>query len=186
MRKLSVFSLVTLDGFFADKNGDMSWAHKSDSEWNAFSADNASGGGALVFGRITYEMMESFWPTPQAMQTAPVVAEGMNNMPKVVFSRTMDKASWKNTRLVKGDPATEMRKMKNEPGPNMVIMGSGTIVSQMAEAGLIDEFKIVVNPLVLGQGKALFSGIQKKLTLKLTSTRAFGNGNVLLCYEPTA
>jgi dihydrofolate reductase len=91
MRKVVAFESVSLDGYFADVNGDMSWAHKQDAEWNAFVGGNASGGGALLFGRVTYELMASFWPTPAAMERAPVVAEGMNNMPKVVFSRTLTK-----------------------------------------------------------------------------------------------
>ena len=186
MRKLVVFNHVTLDGFFVDSDGDMSWAHKDDAEWNAFAAENASGSGQLIFGRVTYELMAGFWPTPFAMESMPAVAEGMNNMPKVVFSRTLDKASWKNTKLVKHDIAAEMRKMKKEPGPDMVILGSGSIVSQMAQEGLIDEYQVVVNPLVLGKGRTMFDGITKRLPLKLTKTRAFGNGNVLLCYEPAA
>ena len=120
------------------------------------------------------------------MQNFPVVAEGMNKLPKVVFSRTLDKASWNNTKLVKDDIAAEVRKMKKEPGLGMVIMGSGSIVSQLAEAGLIDEYQIVVNPVVLGKGKTMFDTIKEKLTLKQIKTRTFGNGNVLLCYEPMA
>lgn len=188
MRKLVVFNQVTLDGNIADANGDMSWAHKDrqDAEWNAFVADNASGGGELVFGRITYELMASYWPTPMAMKNDPVVAERMNNLPKVVFSRTLGKTSWKNTKLVKGDVAAEIRKMKQEPGPGLAILGSGSIVAQLAQEGLIDEYQIVMNPVALGKGKTMFEGIKGKLTLKLTKTRAFGNGNVLLCYEPMA
>jgi dihydrofolate reductase len=186
MRKLVVFNHVTLDGYFTDMNGDMSWAHSDDAEWNAFVADNARGGGVLVFGRITYDLMTSYWPTPLAIENDPVVAERMNNLPKVVFSRTLDKASWNNTKLVNGDPAPEIRKMKQEPGEDMVIFGSGSIVSQLAQEGLIDEYQIVVNPIVLGKGRTMFDGIKEKLTLKLTKTRSFGNGNVLLCYEPMA
>jgi len=186
MRKLIVFNQMTLDGFIADRNGDMSWAHKHDEEWNAFVQGNASGGGELLFGRITYELMASFWPTPVAMQNFPVVAEGMNKLPKVVFSRTMDKASWNNTKLVKDDIVAEVRKMKKEPGLGMVIMGSGSIVSQLAEAGLIDEYQIVINPVVLGKGKTMFDTVKEKLTLRQIKTRTFGNGNVLLCYEPMA
>jgi len=110
----------------------------------------------------------------------------MKKLPKVVFSRTMDKASWNNTKLVKKDIAVEVRKMKKEPGLGMVIMGSGSIVSQLAQEGLIDEYQIVINPLVLGKGKTMFDTIKEKLTLKQTKTRTFGNGNVLLCYEPMA
>jgi dihydrofolate reductase len=116
----------------------------------------------------------------------PSVAEGMNQSPKIVFSRTLDKASWNNTRLVKGDIATEMRKLKNEPGPGMAILGSGSIVAQLAQERLIDEFQIVVNPIALGNGKTMFNGIKERLPLKQTSTRTFGNGNVLLCYQPSA
>jgi len=186
MRRLVVFNMTTLDGFIADLNGDMSWARKQDAEWNAFAQANASGGGELLFGRITYDLMTSYWPTPQAMKNNPIVAERMNNLPKVVFSRTLEKASWNNTKLVKGDIAAEVRKMKKEPGPDMVILGSGTIISQLAPEGLIDEYQIVVNPVVLGRGKTMFDGIKKRLTLKLTKTRIFGNGNALLCYEPMA
>jgi dihydrofolate reductase len=186
MRQLIVFINVSLDGYFTDSNGDMSWAHKQDAEWNAFVQENAGGGGELVFGRVTYEMMASFWPTPQAIQTMPAVAEGMNQSPKLVFSRTLDKASWNNTRFVKGDIAAEMRKMKNEPGPGMAILGSGSIVAQLAPEGLIDEYQIVVNPVALGKGRTIFDGIMDKLTLKRTKTRTFGNGNVLLWYQPLA
>lgn len=186
MRKLVVFNQVTLDGYFADMNGDLSWAHKNDAEWNAFVADNAKGGGLLLFGRITYELMASYWPTPYAIENDPIVAKQMNNLPKVVFSRTMDKALWSNTKLVKSDMAPEIRKMKEEPGEDMVILGSGSIVSQLAQERLIDEYQIVVNPVVLGKGRTMFDGTKEKLTLKLTKTRTFGNGNVLLCYEPMA
>jgi dihydrofolate reductase len=164
----------------------MSWAHKQDAEWNTFVQENARGGGELLFGRITYELMTSYWPTPYAMRNDPIVAERMNNLPKVVFSRTLEKASWNNTKLVKGDMAAEIRKMKKGPGENMVIFGSGSIVSQLAQEGLIDEYQMVVNPVVLGKGRTMFDGIKEKLTLKLTKTRTFGNGNVLLCYEPMA
>ena len=186
MRSLTVFNHVTLDGYFVDANGDMSWAHKdpNDAEWNAFVAENASGGGELVFGRITYDMMAGFWPTPAAIQSFPVVAERMNNLPKVVFSRTMDKASWNNTRLMKGDLAAETRKLKSEPGTGLVIFGSGSVVAQLAQEGLIDEYQLVVNPIVVGKGRTMFDGIKKKLALKLKRTRTFANGNVLLCYEP--
>lgn len=184
MRKLIVFNNVSLDGFFVDLNGDMSWAHNNDAEWNAFTSENAGGSGVLVFGRVTYDMMASFWPTPRAMEMMPAVAAGMNSMPKVVFSRTLNAASWNNTKLIKSDVIAAMRKLKQEPGPDMVILGSGSIVSQFAQEGLIDEYQIVVHPLVLGKGRTMFDGVKEKLSLKLTKTRAFSNGNVLLCYEP--
>lgn len=184
--RLIAFEQVSVDGFFTDARGDMSWAHKQDPEWNEFAASNAKGGGTLLFGRVTYEMMAAFWPTPAAREVNAAVAEGMNEMPKFVFSRKLAKASWSNTTLVKTDPVAAVRKMKKEPGPDMVILGSGSIVSQMAQAGLIDEYQIVVDPIVLGKGRTLFEGVKKKIALKRTRTRAFGNGNVVLYYEPVA
>jgi dihydrofolate reductase len=186
MPKIIVFNQVTLDGYFVDMNGDMSWAHKNDAEWNAFVADNAKGDATLLFGRITYELMAGFWPTAEAMKSMPVVAERMNALPKVVFSRTLDQASWNNTKLVKSDMVAAIRKMKKEPGNDMVIMGSGSIVSQLTQQGLIDEYEVVVNPLVLGRGRTMFEGVKEKLNLKLIKTRSFSNGNVFLCYEPEA
>ena len=186
MRKLKVFNQVSLDGYFSDGHGDMSWAHKQDAEWRAFTEEHARGGGELVFGRVTYELMASFWPTPAALKTAPAVAERMNSLPKVVFSRTLDRASWNNTRLIKGDLAAEVRKLKAEPGPDMVIMGSGSIVSQLIDARLIDEVQIVVNAIVLGSGRTMFEGVKERADLRLKKTRSFSNGNVVLWYEATA
>lgn len=186
MRKLVVFNSVSLDGYFVDMNGDMSWARNArpDAEWDAFVADNAKGGGLLLFGRITYTLMASYWPTQLALDNDPIVAERMNDLPKVVFSRTLDQVAWNNTRLVKGDLAAEVRKMKTEPGPDMTVFGSGSIVSQLAQEGLIDEYQLVVIPVVLGKGRTMFEGIKDKLNLKLTKSRAFDNGNVVLSYEP--
>ena len=188
MPKLTAFIQVTLDGYFAATNGDISWAHKDrdDAEWNAFVAGNAKGGSRLVFGRVTYELMANYWPTPLAVNNDPVIAEQMNNLPKVVFSRTLDNASWNNTKLVKGDIAAAIEKMKKEPGPDMAILGSGSIISQLAEQRLIDKLQIVVNPLVLGKGRKLFDRLDATLALRLLKTRVFGNGNVMLCYAPVA
>ena len=128
--------------------------------------------------------MASYWPTPQAMRNMPAVAEGMNKMPKIVFSRILDKVTWANTKLLKGDLAAQVRKMKSEPGPEMVILGSGSIVVQLAQEHLIDEFQVAVIPIVLGKGRTMFDGIKEKLPLRLTKSRAIGNGNVVLNYEP--
>jgi dihydrofolate reductase len=188
MRKLIVFNHVSLDGYFVDVKGDMRWAKADpqDPEWNAFVAENAGSGGTLVFGRVTYDMMASFWPTPAAAAMMPVVAERMNSAPKVVFSRTLKEASWSNTTLVQDDLVAAVRRLKGAAGDGMVILGSGSIVAQLAAAGLIDEFQLVVNPIALGGGRTMFAGLKQQLRLKRTKTRAFGNGNVLLCYEPAA
>ena len=185
MRKLNAFIHVTLDGFFTDAKGDMSWAHRGNDnpEWSKFVAGNAKGGGALVFGRVTYEMMAGYWPSDMARQQNPVVAERMNALPKYVFSRTLKKAAWSNTTVVK-DLVAGMKKLKSESGPDLAVLGSGSIVAQLVAAGLLDTLQVVVNPLVLGGGKPLFAGVKKEVALKLTNSRTFGNGKVLLDYAP--
>jgi dihydrofolate reductase len=186
MRKLIAFEFVSLDGYFTDARNDMSWAHRDsdDSEWKAFTAENASGESQLLFGRKTYELMVKHWPTPEAKEKDPKVAEGMNTLPKLVFSRTLTNVSWTNTKVVKGDPAAEVRKLKNDPGPVLVIMGSGSIVAQLASASLIDEYQLVVTPVALGKGRTLFEGLPKTMNLKRTHSRVFKNGKVLLQYAP--
>ena len=184
MRDLVVFNQISMDGYFTDHHDDMSWAHKSDPEWRAFVEENAQGGGELLLGRITYELMASHWPTPRARDQDPKVAERMNHLRKVVFSRTLDRADWNNTKVVKGDLFKEVDKMKNESGKTLVILGSGTLVSQLTRGGLVDEYQIVVNPIVLGDGRTMFEGVEDSLNLRLTRTRTFGNGNILLCYQP--
>jgi dihydrofolate reductase len=188
MRQLIVFNQVSLDGYFVDAKGDMSWAHQArdDAEWNAFTAENAAGGGTLVFGRITYQLMAGYWPTPMALQNGREVADHMNALPKVVFSRTLAEATWSNTTLVKTDLFAAIRKLKAEPGPGLAILGSGRIVAQLAPEGLIDEYQLVVHPVALGAGRTLFEGVARKLPMKLTKTRAFENGAVLLCYQPAS
>src|SRR5690349_8381452 len=117
MRRLTVFENISLDGYFTDRSGDMAWAHKSDPEWNAFAAGNAQGGdGSLLFGKKTYDMMAGFWPTEAAHQRMPEIAEGMNRRAKLVVSRTLDRAAWGNTTVLRGDLATELRKLKDGPG----------------------------------------------------------------------
>jgi dihydrofolate reductase len=120
-----------------------------------------------LFGRVTYDLMASYWPTALADQHDPAVAAGMNSMSKVVFSRTMDHAAWSNTRVVKGDTIAEIRKMKAESGPDMAILGSGSIVAQLAPERVVDEYQMMVDPVALGKGRTMFNGLREKLTLKL-------------------
>jgi len=188
MRRLSVFEHVSLDGYFVDGQGDMRWAYRPepDPEWDAYVSGNASGNATLVFGRVTYEMMASYWPTSLAMEQQPKVAKRMNALDKLVFSRSLDKAVWQNTRLIKGEAVAEMQKLKRGSGTDMVILGSGTLVAGLASAGLIDDYQLVMNPRAIGGGRTLFQGLPRHLALKLTQTRAFNNGNVVLNYEATA
>jgi dihydrofolate reductase len=183
MRRLIVFNFITLNGFFEGSNGDTSW-HRHGPEENEFGAEKIKSGGTLLFGRVTYEMMVSFWPTPAATQSFPVMAEGMNKAEKIVFSRTLKKVEWNNTRLVKDNIIEEIKKMKQMPGNDMALLGSGSILTQFAENNLIDEYQIMIDPVVLGDGVPIFKGIRNKLNLELSSTRTFKSGVVLLCYKP--
>jgi dihydrofolate reductase len=186
MRKLSVFNQVSVDGFFRTTDGDIGWMKErqgDDPEFRAFIGGNASGASVLLFGRKTYEMMASFWPTPMAAEQFPEVAKGMNAAPKIVFSKTLKKATWNNTTLIGGDLVGEVRKLKGAPGDPLVILGSGSIVGQLARAGLVDEYQILVFPVVLGAGVSMFAGADKLIDLKLESTRAFKNGTVFFVYE---
>jgi len=183
MRRLIVFNLVTLDGYFAGRGGDISW-HNVDKEFQELAEAASNSGNTLLFGRVTYELMARHWPTPEAVKNDPIVARGMNEAPKIVFSRTLDKAEWHHTRLVKGDMLAEVRKLKLEAGRDLTVLGSGSLVAQLAQAGLIDEYQVLLNPVVIGRGKTMFEGVTDGFTLKLMRTRTFKNGNVLLVYEP--
>ena len=184
MRKISVFNFATLNGYFeGPKKADISW-HMHGGEENEYSVEMLKSGNTLLFGRVTYEMMASFWPTPEALRTSPVVAEGMNKAEKIVFSRTLKKVSWSNSRLLKDNIVEEIRNMKQIPGKDMALLGSGSILTQFAEQGLIDEYQIMVDPVALGGGTPLFKGMKQKLNLKLTTTKVFKSGVVLLCYQP--
>jgi len=183
MRKVILFNMVTLDGFFEGPNGEIDW-HNADEEFNEFAVDQVKSADGLIFGRVTYELMASYWPTPAAQADDPMVAEKMNTMPKIVFSRTLDKVEWNNTRLVKGDAVKEISQLKQEPGKDLLIFGSADLASSLTKHSLIDEYRIMVNPVVLGKGKPLFKDVKEKLNLRLLKTKTFGNGNVLLYYEP--
>ncbi len=184
MRKLGVFNLVSLDGYFTGEDGDISW-HMVDEEFQELAVKESSSGKVLLFGRVTYELMAGFWPTPEAIRADPVVAAGMNESEKIVFSRSLEKVEWHNTRLLKGDLPGEVRRLKVGSGPDLTVLGSGTLVTQLAAAALVDEYRILVNPVVLGRGRTMFEGLDRRLHLKLTGSRTFGNGNVLLSYRPT-
>jgi dihydrofolate reductase len=188
MRKLSVFNSVSLDGYFTDANNDYSFAHDgaTDPEVMEFTKGNAKGANALIFGRVTYELMSAWWPTPAAAKAMPEIAAGMNKAPKYVFSHTLDAADWSNTTVLKGDPATEMARIKQTPGPDMTILGSGTIVAQLTAAGLIDEVQLMVCPVLLGNGKSMFAGVAGKPRWILSRSKTFRNGRVFLAYDRAA
>jgi dihydrofolate reductase len=172
--------LVSLDGYFEGPDGGIDW-HRVDEEFNAFALEQLNSVDTLLFGRVTYQGMASYWPTVPA---GDAIADKMNSIPKIVFSRTLEKADWNNTRLIKDNVAVEVTKLKQQPGRDMIIFGSSDLAAGFAEMGLIDEYRIMVSPVVLGGGKSLFKGVHHQLPLKLVKTRTFGNGNVLLSYHP--
>ncbi len=188
MGKISVFNHVTVDGFFAGPHGEIDWFKviNKDDEWEKYTHEQAkSGRGALMFGHTTYEMMKSYWPTPDAIKNDPDMAKVVNNSPKIVFSKTLksveERPNWKNIRILNEIRPEEILKLKGKE--DITIMGSGTIVQQLANFGLIDEYSLVVVPVILGAGKPLFKDV-KKMNLKLLETRDFKNGIVLLKYRP--
>jgi dihydrofolate reductase len=182
MRKVILFNLITLDGFMAGPGGDISW-HNVDEEFNRFAIAQLDDVGALLFGRVTYDLMAGYWPTTGAVADDPEVANRMNQLPKVVFSRTLDKAAWQNTRLVTGDAVEAVSMLKQQPGKDLFVFGSANLAATLIQNDLIDEFRVMVNPVVLGRGTPLFQKIQQPLKLKLLKTKPFQNGNVLLYYQ---
>ncbi len=182
MAKLLVFNLVSLDGYFSGPDGDISW-HNVDPEFQELAEAASNSGNTLLFGRVTYELMAGYWPTAEAVKDDPIVARGMNGASKVVFSRTMKKADWTNTRLVTDGLTAEVRRLKRESAKDLTVLGSGSLVAQLTDERLIDEYQVLLNPVVLGKGKSMFEGVKNRLSLKLLDARTFSNGNVLLRYS---
>lgn len=182
MSTLTVFNFLTLNGFYKDASNDISW-HSHGEEEGDFSAEMLQQNNILLFGRVTYEMMFSFWPTEMALHSMPDVAEGMNTAEKIVFSKTLQKAHWNNTTIVKDDIIEKVRSLKNSSKKDLTILGSGSIVTQFAEAGLIDTYQIMIDPTAIGKGTPMFHNMKQDLHLKLTQTKIFKSGSVLLCYE---
>jgi dihydrofolate reductase len=183
MRKVIVSNLITLDGFLAGPNGEIDW-HVVDEEFFTFANQQLNSADTLLFGRVTYEGMASYWPTPAAVESDPIVSGQMNSIAKIVFSKTLGKAEWQNTRLVKGDLGDEIRQLKQQAGKDMLIFGSSRIVSALTNLGLIDEYRIFVNPLILGSGKPLFAGVTQPVKLRLLRTTTYQTGVVSLDYAP--
>ena len=158
----------------------MSWAHagRDDAEFADWVSENASSGGELLFGRKTYQMMEAYWPTPLAAQQMPTVAKGMNAARKYVISRTI-RPAWSNTHLLKGDALKVVRDIKATDGPNIAVLGSGSVAAQLGEAGLVDEYQFVIIPVALGGGRTVFT---RGCKLRLLDQRSFRCGNVVVTY----
>jgi dihydrofolate reductase len=183
MRKIILSNMTTLDGYFEGPKRSIDW-HHVDAEF--FEESNAllDSVDTLLFGRVTYQLMEGYWTTDQAMQDDPVITRKMNGTPKIVFSRTLEQATWRNTRLIKENVAAEVAKLKSGPGKDMVIFGSSNLAASLLDMGLLDELRIIVNPVLIGDGTPQFKGLKTRTELKLLGAKTYKNGNVLLTYEP--
>ncbi|HEX4299243.1 MAG TPA: dihydrofolate reductase family protein [Gammaproteobacteria bacterium] len=186
MRKVLVSNLISLDGYLAGPDGDLSW-FATGPDFFAYVNRMMPTLGLLLFGRVTYEMMAAYWTNPaNTKDNDPVVTDPMNELPKLVASRSLQKAAWGrwDNASVTADPVSAVRELKSQPGGDMAIFGSGGLVSTLAEAGLIDEYRIMMNPIILGQGVSMFRGMRQRIPLKLMASEVFDKKLVMLTYHP--
>ena len=183
MRKVIVSNLVSLDGFFEGPNKELDW-FVVEEEFFDFARNQLLEVDTILFGRVTYEMMAGYWPN--TTDNDPIITDKMNSLQKIVFSKTLHPTTtgWNNSILAKENIEEEIKRLKQQPGKDMVIFGSGEIVSSLMRLGLIDEYRVIVNPVILGQGNLLFKGLHDRLNLKLLKTKTLGSGVVILYYEP--
>jgi dihydrofolate reductase len=173
---------VSLDGYVEGPNHEIDW-HLVDDEFNAYAVEMLNASDVLIMGRRTYELMAGYWPT--AADNDPVVKELMNSTPKLVFSRTLKKVDWQNSRVAAGSIADEVARLKQVPGDGVLPVGGSELAASFLEQGLMDELHIILTPILLGGGKTVFDGIKKRYPLRLLSTKKFKSGNVVVAYEPT-
>jgi len=183
MRRVWFFMMTTANGYYERGPWVIDW-HRTDEEFNEFAIQQLGTVDTLLFGRKTYEGMAAYWPSPDAMRDDRVVAAKMNDTPKIVFSRTLERADWTNTRVARGDARDELATLKRAPGGDMLLLGSSDLAASLAERGLIDEYRLMVNPIALPEGKPVLKGLGADLHLELANVRQFANGNVLLTYRP--
>lgn len=183
MRRLIFQILVSLDGFFETANGEIDW-HIVDDEFNTYSKELLDSVDTLLFGRVTYELMAGYWPTALAKDDDAEVAYKMNHLSKLVFSRSVFLPAWNNARVITQNIREEISTLKQQTGKDMVMIGSADLASTFIQLNLIDEYSIIVAPVVLGNGKRLFQDIGDKQHLELIGNRRFNSGNILLRYRP--
>jgi dihydrofolate reductase len=181
MRKVIMYNFVSLDGFFEGPNKELNWFSLDDGI-AAYVKELVINADTFVFGRKTYEQMAAFWPTETNHD--PTITERMNTAQKVVFSRTLPKVEWQNSRLAKHSIGEEVGQLKAQPGKDILILASGSLIGPLAEQGLIDEYQVIVHPVLLGGGTPLFNNVMERQKLKLVRTQPFPAGSVLLCYKP--
>lgn len=180
MRQVFLFMMVTLDGYFEGVDHDISW-HNVDGEFNKFANAQLDETDTLVFGHRTYELMAGFWPTRQAMGSAPETAKRMNSLNKIVFSSQRLIPRWEPT--VAYTDIQKLNEIKQKPGKSIAVLGSSNLCVSLLGAGMLDEIRIMVNPVAIGKGTALFAGIDKFHKFTLVDSRIFANGNVLSTYK---
>jgi dihydrofolate reductase len=189
MRKIIVFNLLSLDGYFAGADGNIDW-HNVDSEFNDFAVEQTSQFGGIIFGKMTYQIFEEFWPKvvndKKMSKEDRKIAQIIDDVWKIVVSKSLKKVTWKNSKLYHDIDHQEVKQWKAYDGKDLVIFGSGTIVQQMTKLKLIDEYRFLINPVVLGKGKPMFANQDEMLKLTLVATRKFKNGNILLTYRPVS
>jgi len=188
MRCISVFNRVTPEGYFTDVDNNYQDMFVMDGELDKDMMVNPTSV-TYLFGRKTYKLMAAFWPQaqedPKLSPAQQKMARSLNDNSKVVFSRTLKDSSWKNTKIMPELDPTKIRKMKQEKGDDMLVLGSGSIVSQLTQHGLIDEYMLVVSPRLLGKGRPLFDGVTARTSLELKEAKGYPSGNVLLRYSRT-
>ncbi len=186
MRKISVFNRITPEGYFTGADDSYQDMFVMDAELDKDMMKD-SGPVTYLFGRKTYDLMAAYWPNavddPKLSPAVQKMAKSLNEDEKIVFSRSMKTASWKNTKIIPGIEPSEIRKMKEGKGNDMLILGSGSIVSQLTQHGLIDEYMLVVGPVLLGRGRSLFQGVTSRVPLDLKEAKGYPSGNVLLRYS---
>jgi dihydrofolate reductase len=185
MRQIYAFLLTSLDGYHAGPGDELDW-FRTDDEFERYSQGQADVIDTIVMGRRTFEMMAAYWPTEEAYREDPVVAGFMNDLPKIVASRTLTSHPWGPTTFVADDVAGHLSAVKDQPGKDIAIFGSSTLVGELLPTGVVDELRVIVNPVVLGAGRPVFAGTAGPVGLHRAGVREFGNGNVLLTYRPDA
>jgi dihydrofolate reductase len=178
MRKVIVSNLASVDGFFEGPNKELDW-HVVDDEFHEYAKEMLRRADVLLFGAATYKLMAAYWPNPPADE----IADKMTSLPKIIFSKTLKKAAWNNSRVVSGDIQEEISRLKKESGKDLVVLGSAKLASFLLQLGLADEYRVIVNPVLLGKGSPLFADIPESIRLKLQATKVLASGVVILSYQ---